>query len=86
MEFIDEIKLYSLVTQFAFQPFYAFCIFLKMFQKFQNTIKDIIQLEGVGLHNGINVNLCIKPAEANFGIKFKRTDVDDSKSIIEASY
>ena len=53
---------------------------------FQNTIKDIIELEGVGLHNGIKVNLCIKPAEINFGIKFKRIDIDDNKNIIEASY
>lgn len=52
----------------------------------QKTIKDPIELEGVGLHNGIKVNLCLKPAEANSGIKFKRTDIDNSKNIIEASY
>ena len=53
--------------------------------KFQQTIKDTIELEGVGLHNGINVKLSIKPAKANFGIKFKRTDLEDSKNIIAAS-
>ena len=52
----------------------------------QKTIKDSIELEGVGLHNGIKVNLCLKPAAVNSGIKFKRTDIDDSKNIIEASY
>ena len=52
----------------------------------QKTIKDPIELEGVGLHNGIKVNLCLKPAAVNSGIKFKRTDIDDSKNIIEASY
>ena len=52
----------------------------------QKTIKDSIELEGVGLHNGIKVNICLKPAEVNTGIKFKRTDVDSTKSIIEASY
>ena len=52
----------------------------------QKTIKDSIELEGVGLHNGIKVNICLKPAEVNTGIKFKRTDVDFTKSIIEASY
>ena len=57
-----------------------------MFQNLQNTIKDSIQLEGVGLHNGIKVNLCLKPAEADTGILFKRIDVDSDKSIIEASY
>ena len=57
-----------------------------MFQNLQKTIKDSIQLEGVGLHNGIKVNLCLKPAETNSGIKFIRTDVDSTKNIIEASY
>ena len=51
----------------------------------QKTIKETIELEGVGLHNGIKVNLVVKPAEVNSGIKFKRTDVDHDKSIIEAS-
>jgi len=50
------------------------------------TIKDSIEFEGVGLHNGIKVNLSLKPAEANSGIKYKRTDVDNTESIIEASY
>ena len=31
-------------------------------------------------------NLYLKPADANTGILFKRTDVDSEKSIIEASY
>ena len=57
-----------------------------MFQDLQKTIKEPIQLQGVGLHNGIKVNLCLKPAEVNSGIKFMRTDVDFAKNIIEASY
>ena len=52
----------------------------------QKTIKDPIELDGVGLHSGIKVNLCLKPAEVNSGIKFKRTDVNNTKNIIEASY
>ena len=52
----------------------------------QKTIKDYIELEGIGLHNGIKVNLCLKPAEVNSGIKFKRTDIDSAKNIIEANY
>ena len=55
-------------------------------QDLQKTIKEPIQLEGVGLHNGIKVNLLIKPSEVNSGIKFKRTDLDNTKNIIEASY
>ena len=57
-----------------------------MVKHFQKTIKESIEFEGVGLHNGIKVNLCLKPAEVDSGIKFKRTDVDDTKNIIEASY
>ena len=52
----------------------------------QKTIKDNIELEGVGLHNGINVKLLIKPAKANYGIKFKRTDLEDFKNIVDANY
>ena len=57
-----------------------------MFQNFQKTIKESIQLEGVGLHNGIKVNLSLHPAEASSGILFKRIDVDNPKNIIAASY
>ena len=52
----------------------------------QKTIKDIIELEGVGLHCGIKAKLCIKPSPPNSGIKFKRTDIDGNKNIIEANY
>ena len=57
-----------------------------MFTNLQKTIENSIQLKGTGLHNGLKVNLCLKPAEANSGILFKRTDVDNTKNIIEASY
>ena len=51
----------------------------------QKTIKDLIELEGVGLHNGIKAKLCIKPSEVNTGIKFVRTDINTDESIIEAN-
>ena len=57
-----------------------------MFESSQKTIKESVQLEGVGLHNGIKVNLSLIPAEANSGIIFKRKDLDNSKNAIEASY
>ena len=52
----------------------------------QKTIKSSIQLQGTGLHNGLKANLNLKPAQANTGILFKRTDVDNTKNIIEANY
>ena len=51
----------------------------------QKTINDTIKFQGVGLHNGINVNLTVKPASENFGIKFCRTDVSE-ENLIEANY
>ena len=40
----------------------------------QKTIKSKVSFSGIALHSGLNVNICIKPAEPNFGIVFKRTD------------
>ena len=57
-----------------------------MAKNLQKTLKEPIEFEGIGLHNGIKVNLCLKPAEVNTGIKFKRIDVDSDKNIIEANY
>ena len=41
----------------------------------QKTVQDNISFSGVALHSGLEVNICIKPAEPNFGIVFKRVDV-----------
>ena len=41
----------------------------------QKTIKNNISFSGVALHSGININICIKPAEPNHGIVFKRVDL-----------
>ena len=41
----------------------------------QKTIKNSISFNGVALHSGHNVNVCIKPAAPNFGIVFKRVDL-----------
>jgi len=40
----------------------------------QKTIKSTVSFSGIALHSGSNVKICIKPAEPNFGIVFKRTD------------
>jgi len=55
-------------------------------ESLQKTINETVELEGVGLHNGVKVKLKLKPSEANSGIIFKRTDVDGDKNIIEANY
>ena len=49
----------------------------------QNTIANQITLEGVGLHTGKNVVLTFKPAPANTGYVFKRTDLK-GQPLVEA--
>ena len=41
----------------------------------QKTIKNKISFSGVGLHTGVKVNVCIKPAQPDTGIIFKRVDL-----------
>jgi len=41
----------------------------------QKTVKSNISFNGIALHSGLDVNICIKPAEPNFGIVFKRVDL-----------
>ncbi len=41
----------------------------------QKTIKNNITFSGIALHTGSDVNVCIKPADPNFGIVFKRVDL-----------
>ena len=48
---------------------------------FQTTIANEITLEGVGLHTGKNVVLTFKPAAANTGYIFRRTDLDGQPTI-----
>ena len=51
----------------------------------QKTVKDEINFSGIALHSGLEVDLCIKPADPNFGIIFKRVDVRD-KNIIYPNF
>ena len=47
----------------------------------QKTIKNNVTFNGVALHSGLNVNICIKPAEPNFGIVFKRVDFKENNLV-----
>jgi len=47
----------------------------------QRTIKKPVNCTGIGLHSGKKVNLAIKPAPVNHGIKFIRTDLLNSPCI-----
>ena len=56
-----------------------------MLKSNQKTLKEKIELKGVGLHNGLEVNLTIKPLESNTGIIFKRVDINNN-NIIHANF
>jgi len=47
----------------------------------QKTIKKNVSFNGVALHSGLDVNICIKPAEPNFGIVFKRVDFKENNLV-----
>ncbi|WP_187380385.1 MULTISPECIES: UDP-3-O-acyl-N-acetylglucosamine deacetylase, partial [Vibrio] len=42
----------------------------------QRTLKEIVKTTGVGLHSGRKVTLTLRPAAANTGIIYRRTDVN----------
>ena len=47
----------------------------------QKTIKKNVTFSGVALHSGVNVNVTIKPADPNFGIVFKRVDLNSNNLV-----
>jgi UDP-3-O-[3-hydroxymyristoyl] N-acetylglucosamine deacetylase len=47
----------------------------------QKTIKNNVSFSGVALHSGLDVDICIKPAEPNFGIVFKRVDIKENNLV-----
>ena len=47
----------------------------------QKTIKEPVKFNGIGLHSGQNVNLCIVPSNPNTGIIFKRVDLKNNNLI-----
>ncbi len=47
----------------------------------QKTINKNVSFKGIGLHSGCVVNICIKPAEPNFGVVFKRVDLKENNLV-----
>ena len=47
----------------------------------QKTVYKEISFSGVALHTGLNVNICIKPADINHGIVFKRIDLKQNNLV-----
>ena len=47
----------------------------------QKTIKNEVYFSGVALHSGHNVKICIKPADPDHGIVFKRIDLKSNNLV-----
>ena len=51
----------------------------------QQTIAEQVSINGIGLHSGVDVTMKLYPAEADYGIKFIRKDLNKN-NIIEATW
>ena len=47
----------------------------------QKTLKNQVSFSGIGLHSGLEVNINVNPAPANFGIVFKRIDLKSNNLV-----
>ncbi len=52
----------------------------------QNTLKSDAVFTGLGLHSGAPVRMVVRPAEADFGIWFHRTDIATGDALIPARW
>lgn len=50
----------------------------------QTSLAASVSLKGIGLHSGREVNMTLRPAEADSGITFIRTDVAEGEGIVSA--
>ncbi len=49
--------------------------------QFQHTISKPIEIHGIGVHSGKEVDMRLLPADENHGIVFKRTDIEENNLI-----
>ena len=52
----------------------------------QNTLKSAVTFKGVGLHSGAAVRMTVRPASADYGIWFHRTDIGNANAMIPARW
>lgn len=50
----------------------------------QNTVKSAVSFSGVGLHTGQPVRMTVRPASADYGIWFRRTDIVGRDAMVPA--
>ncbi len=59
---------------------------LRIYTRMQNTLNNIIELSGIGLHSGRTVSMRLVPADVDHGIVFKRIDKEEGKNLIPAKH
>ena len=52
----------------------------------QNTVKSAVTFTGQGLHSGAGVRMVVRPASADYGIWFRRTDRTSGDDLIPARW
>ena len=52
----------------------------------QNTVKSAVTFKGLGLHTGKPVRMTVSPASADYGIWFRRTDLEQGDTLIAARW
>ncbi|MGV8985285.1 MAG: UDP-3-O-acyl-N-acetylglucosamine deacetylase [Cypionkella sp.] len=52
----------------------------------QNTVKSAVTFKGLGLHTGKPVRMTVRPASADYGIWFRRTDLATGDTLIPARW
>ncbi|MES2143563.1 MAG: UDP-3-O-acyl-N-acetylglucosamine deacetylase [Pseudomonadota bacterium] len=52
----------------------------------QNTLKAAVSFSGRGLHSGRPVRMAVRPASAEHGLWFRRTDILDREALISAHW
>jgi len=50
----------------------------------QHTLRNAISCSGIGLHSGTKTTLTLRPAEADSGVRFRRTDARGKGAVIPA--
>jgi len=50
-------------------------------KEFQQTLSQSFQFSGIGLHSGLSARVIVEPAKVNFGFRFQRTDLADTRPI-----
>lgn len=50
----------------------------------QNSLMTSVMFDGFGLHSGAAARMVVRPAPADYGIRFRRTDIADRDPVVQA--